>query len=341
MSRSDAEGDRTGGRPAASGAEWFALAERTSVLGIRILLAVRRIFGDRLFGLILPVVLSVYWVTSPRLRAVTADYQRRADAAHPFLEREFGCARPGFASGIAQLKRFGLAILEKFAALSGEGDPAKLEVIGDAMFDADPPDAGAVVLTSHTGCQELLSQASRTRSAHTIVILQHTGHARRFNELLERAGARPPKVKIFEIGATLSPALVMELADLTARGAYVVLAGDRVPMGSGAAEAVPFMGAPARFPTGGALLALLLGVPLRMMVCTRPDIRARRYRVVFRELSPARRIGRRERPAHLRAMAAAYAAALEAELAASPLDWANYYDFWEALPAARNAEEDP
>ena len=232
---------------------------------------------------------------------------------------------------MAQLERFSLAILEKFCALSGEDHLAALDVSGDEPFRKDAPKTGCVILTSHTGCQELLSQASPAYSSHPIVILQHTGHARRFNELLERAGARPPQVELFEIGSALSPALVMELADRASQGAYIVLAGDRTPMGSEASQAVPFFGSPARFPTGGALLADLLGLPLRMMVCTRPKAKERRYRVKFFELAAAGRIPRKTRAEHLQNMAARYAMHLEEELKSSPLDWANYYDFWESL----------
>lgn len=311
--------------------EWPTLTERTSVLGIRILLFIHRHCGALPFRIVLRMVNAVYWLTSPRLRAVVCDYQRRVDQAAPFLLKYFGTSAPSARSGLAQLERFSLAILEKFCALSREDHLAALDVSGDEPFRKDAPKAGCVILTSHTGCQELLSQASPAYSSHPIVILQHTGHARRFNELLERAGARPPQVELFEIGAALSPALVMELADRASQGAYIVLAGDRTPMGSEASQAVPFFGSPARFPTGGALLADLLGLPLRMMVCTRPKAKERRYRVKFFELAAAGRIPRKARAEHLQNMAARYAMHLEEELKSSPLDWANYYDFWESL----------
>ncbi len=229
--------------------EWPTLTERTSVLGIRILLFIHRHCGALPFRIVLRMVNAVYWFSSPRLRAVVCDYQQRVDRAAPFLLNDFGTSAPSARSGLAQLERFSLAILEKFCALSGEDHLAALEVSGDEPFRKDAPKAGCVILTSHTGCQELLSQASPAYSSHPIVILQHTGHARRFNELLERAGARPPQVELFEIGSALSPALVMELADRASQGAYIVLAGDRTPMGSEASQAVPFFGSPARFPT--------------------------------------------------------------------------------------------
>ena len=167
--------------------EWSTLTERTSVLGIRILLFIHRHCGALPFRIVLRMVNAVYWFSSPRLRAVVCDYQQRVDRAAPFLLKDFGTSAPSARSGLAQLERFSLAILEKFCALSGEDHLAALDVSGDEPFRKDAPKAGCVILTSHTGCQELLSQASPAYSSHPIVILQHTGHARRFNELLERA----------------------------------------------------------------------------------------------------------------------------------------------------------
>lgn len=318
--------------------EWPGIAESTSVLGIRTLLAVHRLLGERTFRLVLKPVLALYWLTNPRLRAAVGGWQRRAHRLSGCLDPWGG--RVTLGSGIAQLERFALAILEKFTALSGRGTPAEVDPSDDGFFRTDPPERGMVILTSHTGCQELLLSRAAGVTRRPFVILQHTAHARRFNELLgevRRRGVRkadaPPEPVFIEIGAELSPAVVMTLAEQAARGAVIVLAGDRVPMGSDAAAAVPFLGDPARFPTGGALLAMLLNVPLRMMVCTRPDGRVRRYRVRFAELSAnPPRLRRSARDSWLRDMAAAYAAILQEELLgspSSPFDWANFFDFWE------------
>ena len=97
--------------------EWPTLTERTSVLGIRILLFIHRHCGALPFRIVLRMVNAVYWFTSPRLRAVVSDYQRRVDRAAPFLLKDFGTSAPSARSGLAQLERFSLAILEKFCAL--------------------------------------------------------------------------------------------------------------------------------------------------------------------------------------------------------------------------------
>lgn len=100
--------------------EWPTLTERTSVLGIRILLFIHRHCGALPFRIVLRMVNAVYWFSSPRLRAVVCDYQQRVDRAAPFLLKDFGTSAPSARSGLAQLERFSLAILEKFCALSGE-----------------------------------------------------------------------------------------------------------------------------------------------------------------------------------------------------------------------------
>ena len=100
--------------------EWPTLTERTSVLGIRILLFIHRHCGALPFRIVLRMVNAVYWFSSPRLRAVVCDYQQRVDRAAPFLLNDFGTSAPSARSGLAQLERFSLAILEKFCALSGE-----------------------------------------------------------------------------------------------------------------------------------------------------------------------------------------------------------------------------
>ena len=304
---------------------WASLGERTSSAGIRLLLFVHRVFGRMPFTVVLGPVLLFYWLSSPALRRASLTWLTR-------VEETAGCfgRKPGTREGLTHLMRFGETILDKFLAASGKLGLDAVRRDGDAPFRADPPDRGAVILTSHSGCQELLSVSAGEATEHPIVILQHTKHAREFNALLERAGLSPLRADIVEVSA-ITPGTAMMLADRIAQGAYVVIAGDRVPIGSdqATAEAV-FFGRKADFPTGGALLALLFHCPLRMMVSTR-DGRVNgepRYRVHFASLDESPSASRRERAKWLADMAQRYASELERELTRSPYDWFNFYDFW-------------
>ena len=126
-------------------------------------------------------------------------------------------------------------------------------------------------------------------------------------------------------------ALALRVSEALAEGAYVVIAGDRIPIASArSAVLLSFMGREAPFPTGGALLALLARAPLRTMISARIDRpgEPRTYRVRFRSIDEAPSAARRERRAWLESAMRRYGAALEADLRDSPYDWFNFYDFW-------------
>lgn len=324
---------------------WHQLSERTSTAGIRLLVWCCRRLGFGFFRAAALPVLFFYWLSSARLRAVLSDYQRRVRGfarLHPEcvhasdrLASAIHSGKTGAPAALAHLERFAEALLDKFIVLAGLEIPSRrlaLEIEGADIFAADGPEDGCIILTSHSGCQELLSARSAEATDHELVVLQYTLHAERFNTLLRSAGAKPANICFFEVGR-LTPALAMELSERVERGAYVVLAGDRTPVASDLTAAVDFLGATARFPTGGALLALLLKRPLRMMTCTRlqPDPRdpsRARYRVRFVSLDEAPQAPRGAREAWLSAKTADYAKALEREIAESPEDWFNFFDFW-------------
>lgn len=311
---------------------WAAIGERTSALGIRCLLLIYRLFGRMPFTIVLGPVLLFYWMSSAQLRRASLTWLAYVNDKTGFIGQ-----KPGTREGLTHLMRFAETILDKFLAASGQLGFEAVRRHGDDAFLSDPPERGAVILTSHSGCQELLSATAGDATAHPIVILQHTKHAQAFNDMLRRAGLSPLRAEIVEVTA-ITPGTAMMLAGRVDEGAYIVIAGDRVPIGSNEAVAeTTFFGHKADFPTGGALLALLFHCPLRMMVSTREG-RAKgapRYRVHFASLDEAPSVPRKERQAWLAAMAQRYATELETELARSPYDWFNFYDFWKTDDAEK------
>lgn len=314
-------------------AAWFRQGERTSALGIRILLALERAGGGTLFRwAALPVLLG-YWLADPSLRRASLGWLEAVDRETGFLKGR----RPGAAEGLTQLAHFAESMLDKIKALEGRPGLPRLLIEGEDVFRGDGPKTGAVVLTAHTGCWELLAAEGLRRTEHPIVILQHTANSRRFNAILEaRRRARPEafaNLSSLEVSGRPeeAAALALRVSEALAEGAYVVIAGDRIPIASArSAVRLPFMGREAPFPTGGALLALLARAPLRTMISARIDRpgEPRTYRVRFRSIDEAPSAGRRERRAWLESAMRRYGAALEADLRDSPYDWFNFYDFW-------------
>lgn len=307
-------------------AHWARLNEKTSIAGIRLMLAIEKTLGHTPFTIVLAPVLLFYWLSDARLRRVSLEWLATVNRHAPFLIK----SRPGQIEGLRHLTRFADTILDKFLASAGRLDDKSLTVENDAMFREDAPNAGAIILTSHAGCQELLSAVSGDFTRHEIVVLQHTAHAREFQELLEKAGIRRGTIRWIEV-TDITPGTAMELADRVENGAYLIVAGDRVPVGSDKGRtSVTFMGREAELPTGGALLALLMHCPLRMMTATRnpTGLGLPRYRVRFESIDESPRAARGHRDEWLQKAMQTYASHLEAEIAKSPYDWFNFFDFW-------------
>ncbi len=306
-------------------AHWARINEKTSIAGIKFLLAVEKAFGHTPFTVVLGPVLLFYWLSDARLRRVSLDWLSTVNRHSPFLPKP-----PGHWEGLRHLTRFADTILDKFLASAGRLDEKSLTVENDRMFREDAAEQGAIILTSHAGCQELLSAVSGNFTSHEIVVLQHTAHAREFQELLDKAGIYRGRIRWIEVTG-ISPATAMDLAERVDAGAYVIIAGDRVPVGSDKGRtSVSFMGREALLPTGGALLSLLLHCPLRMMTATRNPVGEGlpRYRVRFESIDEAPRAARGKREEWLQNAMQTYASHLEAELVKSPYDWFNFFDFW-------------
>ena len=120
---------------------WSRRAECTSVVGIRFLLAVHRLFGRAPFLTVLAPVLLFYWATRPDLRRTSFAWLEAA--GRPATHRE----------GLKRLTHFAEAMTDGFLAAAGRLKPSDLLVEGDEIFRNDPPDRGCVILTSHTGCR--------------------------------------------------------------------------------------------------------------------------------------------------------------------------------------------
>jgi predicted LPLAT superfamily acyltransferase len=112
-----------------------------------------------------------------------------------------------------------------------------------------------------------------------------------------------------------------------AEGEWLLIAGDRVPVGeSDNTEAAEFFGAPADFPIGPFVLASLLHCPVYLMHCYLKDGEYELSMQKFADdVRPTRSGGRRSYAAYVQD----YATQLEQRVAEAPLQWFNFYDFWQ------------
>jgi len=109
-------------------------------------------------------------------------------------------------------------------------------------------------------------------------------------------------------------------------GALVGVLADRAA-GPDQYISLPFLGAPARFPTGPFRMAAMLRHPVYFMTGLYRG--GNRYEVHFELLADFAEITRSQRDAVVRETLQKYVTTLERHCKAAPYNWFNFFEFWE------------
>ncbi len=303
-----------------SAQHWAGIGESTFVFGIRFLVGVHRWFGRVPFRLCLYPVIFWYWATRPLARRSSAEYLERMQSSRGVFS-----GAPGFGLQFRHLFRFGETLLDKLLAMSGRYRVDKLVFEGhESMLTASAQGRGGLLITAHMGCLELLQTAAEHRQGLRITILVHTAHAVRFNRILQRLNPDSP-VRLIQV-TDFSPVTVMMLADRIAAGEFVAIAGDRVPVHGDRIVRAPFLGKQAPLPIGPYLLASLLECPAYFISCLQEH---GRYCVRIEPMAERVVLPRRSRETALAGYAGQFAAWMERRLEKAPLEWFNFFPFWD------------
>ncbi|MDR0736579.1 MAG: acyltransferase [Zoogloeaceae bacterium] len=304
---------------------WARIGEAGFIGGMRFLFLVYRYLGAWPFRLFLFFVISWFFVTRPLARRASREYLRRLYASSGQTT-----PAPTRQNSFRHFLRFGETLLDKMLAYDDnlkipyriEGEQAVLERIAEKR--------GVLLITAHLGNLELCRCLTRVRPHIDIklTVLVYTRHARRFNQMLN---ALNPALALDLIQVdSIDFTTAMLLSERVAAGGMVVIAGDRVPVDLRAAAdatlALPFLGAPARFPIGPYVLAAALGCPVFMLFSAR---RGDTFLVTLHPLAERILLPRRERQKAILPYAQRYVAALTEECRKNPLQWFNFFPFWQ------------
>jgi predicted LPLAT superfamily acyltransferase len=295
---------------------WSSLRERGAYWGISVLAAVLRTLGFRACRSIMVVVVAYFWMTGSSHRQASKDYLRRVLGRAP-------SARDTFRHFLSFADR----TLEAFAAWIGAGPPTRFRFEdGGALEGRRRDPRGLVLVVSHFGNIELLRANMDDELRRRMLVLVHSHHAALFNRQLTRLQplAALNTIQVTEVGADT----VMRLADHVEAGGWVVIAGDRTPVGGRErVSRVEFLGEPAPFPQGPYLLAGLLKCPVYALFCARTH--GYDYQVSFERISDGVDLTRRaERDEAFRRCAATFAQHVEIRCRQTPWGWYNFFDFW-------------
>ena len=303
---------------AAPARHWAQHAERGSFLLMRLTAWGLRLIGRRGLRPLVFLIVLYFFAFGAAARANIRQYQQRlADwSKQPALQ-------PSTRSVFAQFMAFGDSLLDKLDAWHGK-------LRWDTVTVDDPDRLGAqmqgsrgqILIGAHLGNLEVCRALAELGGHCTLNVLVHTRHAENFNRLMKDAGAT--HLNLIQV-SELDAATMLRLSACIERGEWLAIAGDRVPLHGGRVADVGFMGAPARLPQGPYLLAGLLKCPLNVLFCTR---RGAGFRLVMERFADQVTWDRRTREAQLQAHAQRYADRLAQACLDTPLQWFNFFPFW-------------
>lgn len=312
-------------------AEWRTIPEAGTVLGIRVLVLLARIFGRRIAGWLLYVVALYYALVRGLARRASRDYLRRVGLP------------AGFGNVVRHLHTFAQVSLDRLFFLTGQWGAFRIEQRNhDQLVEAARSGRGVLLLGAHLGSFEVMRCRAREVDVPINVVVDYT-NAERINRVVHSLSPDFQARMISLADDSLAAMLAIRAA--IDRGELVAILGDRRPGNATPRRALPaaataspataaasrrviapFLGADAAFPAGPWLLAHALGCPVYFVagVFTPPN----HYALQFELLAERVHLDRRERDAALARYVRAYAAMLETYTRAAPMNWFNFYDFW-------------
>jgi predicted LPLAT superfamily acyltransferase len=308
-------------------AEWRKIPEAGTVIGLRLIVLVARLFGRRIAGWILYVAALYYAIIRGTARRASRDYLRRV-------------GQPAtFANVVRHVHTFARVSLDRLFFLTGRWESFRFEQQNhDMLVQIARTGRGVVLLGAHLGSFEVMRCRAKD-SGLPINIVADFSNAERVNGVL-RSLAPDIDTRLIALGTDPVAAMLAIRAAID-RGELVAILGDRQPDPRPGERGEPgklgkpdstrvvvsqFLGADAAFPAGPWLLAHALRCPVYFVagIYTPPN----HYALHFECLADEVKLDRHDRAGALARYSQRYASMLETYVRSAPLNWFNFFDFW-------------
>lgn len=307
---------------------WAAQRERGSYALMKFTVWALRVLGRRAVTPFLYLIVLYFYLFGRSARESAWTYQRN-------LARWSGRSdlAPSAGSVYRQFMAFADALLDKIDVWGGR--------IGFDQLDVDDPhdirsriwaggQRGQMLVGAHLGNLEVCRALAEMAGKVKMNVLVHTRHAERFNRLLDESGAN--NLRLVQV-SELDPATMVELSRRLEDGEWLAIAGDRVPLHGARTATADFLGEPADFPQGPWLMAGLLECPVNLLFCLK---QGNRYRIRLQPFAEQIRWRRSDRNAVVQQCVQRYADELATRCLEAPLQWFNFYPFWNTHEQRRN-----
>lgn len=296
---------------------WTQIQENGTVLGIRILLFIYRIFGRSVFSLILLPVMLYYHIVNKTARNASQQYLQNLK---PYIAEE----RFSKLSSFRHFLAFGNMLLDKLLVWMGKIGSESIVFETPSVVDSIKASGkGALIVVSHLGNIEVCNALRQKLDEVKLTILVNTEHAEKINSLMQQLDSNA-HAEIMQVN-DLSPATAMMLSQRVEQGELIVIAGDRTPEHAGRVSEVEFLGKPAHLPQGAFILASLLKCPIYLLFCLKQQ---KKYHIYVETFSEQLKLARKTRQQELDTVVQNYALRLQYYCTVAPLQWFNFFPFW-------------
>ncbi|NMZ68299.1 Predicted acyltransferase, LPLAT superfamily [Pseudomonas peli] len=298
---------------------WAGQRERGSFILMKFTAWLARLLGRRLISPLLYLIVLYFYLFGAEARRSIYQYQR--NLATWSGRREL---QPSRLSVLRHFMSFTDTLLDKLDVWNGKLGLEQVTLIdpSNACTQLRQEGRGQMLVAAHLGNLEVCRALAELGEQVTMNVLVHTKHAEQFNRLLGEAGAT--HLRLIQV-SELDAAIMLQLSERLERGEWLAIAGDRVPLTGSRTVNVNFLGKPAAFPQGPWLLAGLLQCPVNLIHCLKIDSR---YQVIIEPFAERLHWKRSERDAVIRHWTQRYADQLAQRCLDAPLQWFNFYPFW-------------
>ena len=292
--------------------DWYEQKERSvSTWKLNFLAGVYKILGRSVLKFVLRPIVFFVWCFAKEIRKASDNFQ--------YVLNSFLCSKgknPLRFSSYQHMLFYAEALVDKFVAFSGGALPVKITENDSWKHFSEivSKNQGCFFICSHHGNIEALPAITRNKKSSfskCIHAFMRVSQNPIFHDFIEK-NTNATQV-VIHAAENIGMSTGIEISNLLDTGNIVMMAGDRLNS-SKIGVPVKILGKICQLPVGVFKLAKFTGVPIFFISCIRKD---GKYIVEIQEGD-----------GNVSEIAKQFAEFLEQKIVETPINWANFYDFF-------------
>ncbi len=293
--------------------EWLQRKERGNMFWLGVMRRLSLLLGRRLSRIVVYGIALYFVLAVPAARQASRAYLVRV------LQRPVT-----WTDLYHHILAFSSTIHDRIYLLNHRHDLFDIRIFGAEPLQAlHAANAGCFLFGAHLGSFEMLRSIARDNTPLKVCVAMYPENARQLNSALSAINP-DAMLDIIALGQLDS---MIAIHHKLKQGCMVGILADRAS-GPEKYLTLPFLGSPARFPTGPFRMAAMLRHPVFFMAGLYRG--GNRYDIQFELLADFSGSTPANREQEIRDVTEQYVQALERHCRAAPFNWFNFYDFWKS-----------